>query len=119
MPIKKPQKDNNILNENNYSTDDSILIIKILLNRSKRLLELKRKSELNKNLEECISSYKPPIFWKDKNIVKQQINSWSIKNIENLIYEINQIELLAKKNSSNSLNIVFDFLINQSIKLSN
>ena len=52
----------NILNENNYSTDDSILIIKILLNRSKRLLELKRKSELNKNLEECISSYKPPIF---------------------------------------------------------
>ena len=75
----------NILNENNYSTDDSILIIKILLNRSKRLLELKRKSELNKNLEECISSYKPPIFWKDKNIVKQQINKWSIKSLTILI----------------------------------
>ena len=109
----------NILNENNYSTEDSILIIKILLNRSKRLLDLKRKSELNKNLEECISSYKPPIFWKDKDIVKQQINNWSLKNIENLIYEINEIELLVKKNSSNSLNIVFDFLINQSSKLSN
>ena len=109
----------NILNENNYSTEDSILIIKILLNRSKRLLELKRESELNKNLEKCISSYKPPIFWKDKDIIRQQISSWSLKNIENLIYEINEIELLAKKNSSNSLNIVFDFLINQSNKLSN
>ena len=109
----------NILNENNYSTDDSILIIKILLNRSKRLLELKRKSELNKNLEECISSHKPPIFWKDKEIVKQQMNNWSLKNIENLIYEINEIELLAKKNSSNSLNIISDFIINQSNKPSN
>ncbi len=109
----------NILNENNYSTDDAILIIKTLLNKSKRLLELKRKSELNINLEECISSHKPPIFWKDKDIVKQQMNNWSLKNIENLIYEINEIELLAKKNSSNSLNIISDFLINQSSKLSN
>ena len=109
----------NILNENNYSSDDAILIIKTLLNRSKRLLELKKKNELNKNLEECISSHKPPIFWKDKEIVKQQMNNWSLKNIENLIYEINEIELLVKKNSSNSLNIISDFIINQSNKPSN
>ena len=109
----------NILNENSYSSDDAILIIKTLLNRSKRLLELKRKNELNKNLEECISSHKPPIFWKDKEIVKIQMNNWSLKNIENLIYEINKVELLAKKNSSNSLNIISDFIINQSSKLSN
>ena len=116
---KNHKKTVNILNENNFSSEDSILIIKTLLNRSKRLLDLKRKSELNKNLEECISSYKPPIFWKDKDIVKQQMNNWSLKNIENLIYEINEIELLAKKNLSNSLNIISDFLINQSSKLSN
>ena len=116
---KNHKKTVNILNENNYSSEDVILIIKTLLNKSKRLLELKRKSELNKNLEECISTHKPPIFWKDKEIVKQQINNWSLKNIESLIYEINEIELLAKKNSLNSLNIISDFLINQSNKLSN
>ena len=116
---KNHKKTVNILNENNYSSDDVILIIKTLLNKSKRLLELKRKSELNKNLEECISTHKPPIFWKDKEIVKQQINNWSLKNIESLIYEINEIELLAKRYSLISLNIISDFLINQSNKLSN
>ena len=64
----------------------------------------------------CKSSFpsKPLFFWKDKNIVKQQIEKWPLYKIENLIYEISEIELLVKKNSHNSLNIVSDFIINQS-----
>ena len=100
----------NILNENNYSSDDSILIIKTLLNRSKRLLELKRKSELNKNLEECISSYKPPIFWKDKDIVKLQVKIWSYERIQKLLNTINDSELLIKKNYENSIKILLNFI---------
>tara|TARA_Y100000590_G_scaffold416626_1_gene515537 strand:+ start:12904 stop:13899 length:996 start_codon:yes stop_codon:yes gene_type:complete len=116
---KNYKKTINILNENNYTSDESILIIKTLLNRSKRLFHLRKQTEQNKNIDLVISSFKPPIFWKEKEIVKQQIKNWSLKNIENLIYETNEIELLIKKNSSNSLNIVSDFLINQSNKVSN
>ena len=60
-----------------------------------------------------ISSFKPPIFWKDKEIVKQQMNNWNYKNTENLIYKINEIELLIKKNTNNSVNILSDFIIDQ------
>ena len=60
-----------------------------------------------------ISSFKPPIFWKDKEIVKQQMNNWKYKNTENLIYKINEIELLIKKNTNNSVNILSDFIIDQ------
>ena len=81
--------------------------------KSKRIYEIKKQENLSKNIDSIISSYKPPIFWKDKEIVKQQAILWSEKNIQNLIYEINNIELLIKKNSTNSLNILSDFIITQ------
>ena len=74
---------------------------------------------MKKNLDETISSFRPPIFWKDKEIIKQQIESWTIKKAEDLIYKTNEIELLVKKNSSNSLNILSDFIINQANRVSN
>ena len=61
---------------------------------------------------EVISNYKPPIFWKDKQIVKNQVLKWNLKDSENLISRINETELNIKKNYSNSLNIVSDFIIN-------
>ena len=72
-----------------------------------------------KNIDETVSSFKPPIFWKDKEIVKQQIRNWSSDNIKNLIYKINETELLIKKNSNNSINILSDFIIEQSTVTNN
>ena len=63
--------------------------------------------------------FKPPIFWKDKEIVKQQIKNWSCKNIQRLIYQINEIELLIKKNSNASVIILSDFIIENSNSVSN
>jgi len=110
---KNKKKTINILNENNYSLDDCILIIRTFLIKSKRLLRLSKEIDNNKNIDEIISSFKPPIFWKDKDIIKQQIQSWSYYNIKNLIYKINETELIIKKNSINALNILSDFIIEQ------
>ena len=85
-----------ILNENNYSTEDSIMIIRMFLLKAKRLLKLLDLRGENENVDMVVSNFKPPIFWKEKEIVKQQLNKWSKKNVQNLIYEINEIELLIK-----------------------
>tara|TARA_B110000116_G_C16719914_1_gene528596 strand:+ start:247 stop:1242 length:996 start_codon:yes stop_codon:yes gene_type:complete len=111
---KNKKKTINILNENNYSLEDCILIIRTFLIKSKRLLKLCETYKNQKNLDDTISKFKPPIFWKDKEIVKQQIRSWPYSDVENLIYKINEIELLLKKNSINSINILSDFIIEQS-----
>ena len=111
---KNSKKIITILNENNFLTEDCILIMRTLLAKTKRLQKLKKESEISKNIDNTISSFRPIIFWKDKNIVKQQIEKWPLYKIENLIYEISEIELLVKKNSHNSLNIVSDFIINKS-----
>ena len=109
---KNIKKINKIFNENVFSVDDCILIIRTLLSKSKRLLEIKKINNSNKNIEQIISNYKPPIFWKDKEIVKNQVSKWSLKDAEKLIYKIHDIELMIKRNYYSSLNIVSDFILN-------
>ena len=111
---KNTKKTINILNENNYSSEDCILIIRSLLIKAKRLLKLKEINHKIQNLDDVILSYKPTIFWKEKDIVKKQIQNWNVKDVHKLIYKINEIEILIKKNFSNSLNILSDFIIFES-----
>ena len=108
-----------ILNENNFSNEDSILIMRTLLNKSKKILKLLEEFKINKNIELVIASAKPPIFWKDKEITKQQIYKWSPNKIKNLMYELNNLELFSKKNFDNSLKLVTDFIIDKSLPEAN
>ncbi len=104
----------NILNENNFSTEDCILITRTFLNKSKRILALSNNYHDNKSIDLTISSAKPPIFWKDKEIIKQQILKWPPENIKLLIYRINELELLIKKNAANQINLITNFILEQS-----
>ena len=111
---KNKKKIINILNENSFSNEDCILITRTFLNKSKKILQLANEFENNKNIELTISSAKPPIFWKDKEITKQQIYKWKPKNIKKLIYKLSEIEFLIKKNLNNSINLITDFILEQS-----
>jgi len=109
---KNSKKVSNILNENNYSSEDCILIVRTILNKSKRLLKIKTAMEDDISLDQVISSFKPPIFWKEKDIVKKQAQSWSTSEVKDLIYRINGLEALVKKNSTNSMLFVSNFISN-------
>ena len=111
---KNKKKTIYILNENNFSLDDVIIIIRTFLIKSKRLLKLTKNFQANKNLNQTISVFKPPIFWKDKKLVEQQLKYWSVDKTYELISDINKIEMNIKKNSFNSLNILNDFILNTS-----
>ena len=102
-----------IINENNFSSEDCVAIIRIFLAKAKRIFALKTMESENMSVDECLSNYKPPIFWKDKEIVRQQINNWSLEKIYNLIIFINDLELLIKKNSLISVNLLNDFILSQ------
>ena len=105
-----------ILNENNYSDEDNIIVIRTLLTKLKRLLKIHELTDKNNDIDQTVSSFKPPIFWKDKPLVIQQAKSWKKWELKNLIYKSNEIELLIKKNSVFGKNILSDFIINNSKK---
>ena len=111
---KNKRRISTILNQNNFSDDDCILILRTMLNKSKRILKIKKEINNIKNVDTIISTFKPPIFWKDKEIVKRQIINWDAIEIENLIYKLNDIEFIVKNNANNTLNIVSDFILNTS-----
>mgnify|MGYP005991169093 FL=1 len=111
---KNKKKIINILNENNFSNEDCIIITRSFLIKAKKLLTLSLTFETNKNIETTISSAKPPIFWKEKEITKQQIYKWKPEYIRKLIYSLSEIELQIKKNINNSINLITDFILIQS-----
>ena len=112
--IKNKKKIMKILNENNFSNEDSILIIKSFINKLKKLLRLCNEFEKNKDVNLTILSAKPPIFWKDKEITKRQILQWKPKRIKKTIYELNNLELDVKKNITFSVQLITDFVLDQS-----
>ena len=110
---KNVNKTIRIINENNFSSEDCVSIVRTFLAKLKRLLLLKQMNNENNNLEKNISDFKPPIFWKDKDIIRQQFRHWTLESIENLIFFINDIELILKKNNINSVNLLNDFILSQ------
>ena len=107
------RKTKNILIENNFGNEDCVLIIRTFLNKLKRILKLCAEFQENKNINLTIASAKPAIFWKDKDITKQQILRWSPNEIKEIIYKLNNIELMVKKNFGNSINLITDFILSQ------
>jgi len=116
---KNTRKTVTILSENNYSDEDSIIIIRTLLAKLKRLVKIYELVDEKNSIEQVISTCKPPIFWKDKPLVTQQIQSWNKDLLKDLIYKTNEIELLIKRNSAHAKNILADFIINNSKKINN
>ena len=100
-----------ILNENIYTNDDCMLILRTMLNKTKRLIKLRNDYDETKDLDTTVSNFRPPIFWKDKDVVKKQLLKWDKKNSSQLIFEINELEKIIKKNTENSLRITYDFVL--------
>ena len=117
--LKNKKKTLNIINENITSAEDNIIILKTFLYKLKRLKKLKIDFETKKNYDVVISSFKPPIFWKDKDLIKQQLKIWSLAQIQSSIRKVNDVELLIKKNSQIANQIVNDFILEKLIQTSN
>jgi len=116
---KNTRKTVSILSENNYSDEDNIIIIRTLLAKLKRLVKIFGLLDEKNNIDQAISLFKPPIFWKDKPLITQQMKAWRINELKSLIYETNNIEFLIKKNSTIAKSILSDFIINNSKRSNN
>ena len=116
---KNTRKTASILSENNYSDEDNIIIIRTLLSKLKRLVKIYDLVIDKNNIETAISTFKPPIFWKDKLLVTQQMRAWEKNELTKLIYESSKIEYLIKKNSAIGKSVLSDFIISNSKKSNN
>lgn len=117
--VKNKKKTLTILNENNFDPDECILILRVYLSKLKRLLKIQEQIKSTNNIDNIISSYRPPIFWKDKEVIKQQIKTLNCEDIKKLIIKTNEIEYLVKRKPLISLNILTNFILELTITTNN
>ncbi len=110
---KNKKRTLNILNENIPSNEDNVLILRTFLSKLKRLRKLRLNLDQHSNIDQVINSFKPPIFWKDKNIIKQQIKIWKLNEIESFIEDLNNTESLIKKNPQISNQIINNMILDK------
>ena len=98
-----------ILSELYLNTVNQIFLLRILSNKTQRLLKIKELEKDYKSVDELIDKSKPTIFWQEKPIIKKQLSVWNLSDLKKIIYEINNIEILCKKRPRLSRIAAFDF----------
>ena len=98
-----------ILSELYLNTVNQIFLLRILSNKTQRLLKIKELEKDYKSVDELIDKSKPIIFWQEKPIIKKQLSVWNLSDLKKIIYEINNIEILCKKKPQLSRIAAFDF----------
>jgi len=108
-----------IISELYINTVNQIFLLRILSNKVQRLLAIKEQTHGTKNLDNAINILKPPVFWKEKPLVKKQLSIWNLTDLKKIINGINNTELLCKKNPQISKVIFFDFFLKICVKANN
>ena len=108
-----------ILSELYVNTINQIFLLRILSNKIYRLVKIKEQENESNNLDNLINASKPAIFWKEKPLVKKQLSVWNLKDLKKMIVDINNTELLCKKNPQISNSIFFSFFSKICVQASN
>jgi DNA polymerase-3 subunit delta len=108
--LSKNEKNINdfISNMSNYEKN-FIEIIIILRSFIIKILDI-QKNNKNLSIDERIERYKPPIFWKDKDRIKNVLKIWNTNNLEKFLSNLNVIETEFKRNDLNQDTQFYYFL---------
>ncbi len=117
--VKNKKKTFTILNENNFDPDECIMVLRVYLSKIKRLIKIHNHAKEINNIDNAISTYKPPIFWKDKDTIKKQMKIWNDNDLHKLIVKTNEIELEIKKNPSTSIKILTNYILEHALNANN
>ena len=98
-----------IISEMYENTINQILLLRVLSNRIQRLLKIKEQENKLNDIDNLINNCRPAIFWKEKPLVRKQLSIWGINDLRKTVVEINNTEVLCKKNPQISKFIFFDF----------
>ena len=91
-------KTNSLLDNTVFETDKSVYYLNLLSQRLIKLDEINSLKEIS-NIEERLNKIKPPIFWKDKPNIIEQIKKWKSEKIKRALKYIYDLDIKIKSNS--------------------
>lgn len=119
MAIKGDKTNTNkLLNNSIIDADKSTYYLAFVNQRFGKLLSI-CELQKDKNIEQILNSIKPPIFWKEKPIILEQLKKWNIKRIKKVQSDIYNLEIKIKTTSTIDKNIIIKKLIVDICNLAN
>ena len=100
-----------IISELYVNNINQVLLLRILSNKIHRLLKIKEQTNESTNFDVLLNMCKPPIFWKEKSIVKKQLSIWKLKDLKEIIPDINNTEIICKKKPHISNSVFLNFFL--------
>jgi DNA polymerase-3 subunit delta len=111
-------KTNKLLGDTIIDAEKYIFYLTLINQRLNKIHEV---TSLTKslNIEEAISSLKPPIFWKDKPNFLIQIRKWNLNKIKTILDKTYNLEIEIKSNAIINKNILMKKLLVDICELAN
>jgi DNA polymerase III subunit delta len=93
-------KTNKLLADTVFESENNIYYLSLINQRINKLYDIEKMKQNNSNVETLVSNLKPPVFWKDKPILIEQINKWNKDKIQIALKKTYSVELQIKTSSS-------------------
>jgi len=101
---------NKLLNTTIIDQDKSVFYISLINQRLFKLIDILKMINKN-NIENVINNIKPPIFWKDKQNIIDQLKIWNIKKIQIILKKLYEFEITVKSNGNINKDLLLKKLI--------
>ena len=101
---------NRLLSDTNLENEKITYYLSQINNRLTNLKEIKDNAQ-NSNYENAINLIKPPIFWKDKTNILNQLKKWNLNKINTISKKTYETEIKVKSNFTGNKNILLKNLI--------
>ena len=92
-------KTNKLLADTISQTENNIFYLNLINQRMNKLNEINNLKKNGSNVEEVVSSIKPPVFWKDKPTLIDQSKKWDKQKIQNALNKTYEAEMKIKSNT--------------------
>ena len=87
----------NILSEMYTNTINQIFLLRILSNKMQKLINMKKLENNYNDIDNLLNTSKPPIFWKDKPMIKKQLAIWSLNDLKKQFMRLIILNFCVKK----------------------
>ena len=95
------------------------MIYLTIINQSLHKLNETSKIAAQSSIDEAINIIKPPIFWKEKPLVKKQLLKWNTNKIRKVLRMTYNLEIEIKSNTQINKNILIKKLLIDICELAN
>ena len=97
---------NRLLNSTIIDQDRGVYYLSLINLRFYKLIDILNIKKRDNNLESVINGIKPPIFWKDKQNIIDQLKMWDIKKIQSVLKSLFDLEKTFKSNANIDKNVL-------------